>query len=146
MAKFVDINHFRTSPDSVSTTTLLNLAGGEDAKVPQKSGKPRTINARLVLAANYLAESPNRKKDDVDALMGDGGRTFGGRIRWAHPLPPQEETNRRRSRSAQFMEWRMGPEESAIMRESNKTSAKRMMADPIRYDRSPRIRPPEGFS
>ena len=134
MAKFIDLNDFRTSLDSVSTTTLLNLAEGADTKVPQKSGPPKTINARLVLTANYISESSKWKKDDIDALMGNGGRTFGGPLRWCHPLPSQEATNRCRYCSAKFMEWCMQSEESVSARGGIDTSAKRKRIELTPYD------------
>ena len=89
MAKFIDLNDSRTSLDSVSATSLLNLAVGAYAKVQQKSGPPRTINARIVPTANYPPGTHRWKKDDIDALMKNGGRTFGDPIRWSRPLPPQ---------------------------------------------------------
>ena len=145
MAKFIDLNDFRTSLDSVSTTTLLNLADGEDAKVPQKPGPPRTINARLSPAANYHPDPPKWKKDDIGALMGNGGRTFVGSILWIRPLPYQGRLigADRASRSSRNGVW--SPKNLRVC--AREITPPRNVWRPTRSDttRSPRSRPAKGF-
>ena len=107
MAKFVDFNDFRTTLDGIPPSTLLNLAEHAPCKVPQKGGSPVTVTSRVVISANYIAPGGQWKREDIDALLGAKGRTFGGPITWKHPLQTHSHCGDCRRCSADFMTWCM---------------------------------------
>ena len=107
MAKFVDLNDFRTDLPGFTTSGILNVGEYSVTKVPQKSAPPIEIQARLVLTANYLEPGGKWKKADVDALLGTKGRSFGGPLVWKHPLQHQQSCKPCRNCSARFMGWCM---------------------------------------
>ena len=105
MAKFVDLNDFRTTVDGVPPSLLLNLAEYATAKVAQKGAAAVAVRARVAISANYLSAGGLWKQEDLDALLGRKGRTFGGVISWKHPLPTHQQCGSCRHCSASFMNW-----------------------------------------
>ena len=107
LAKFVDLNDFRTSLAGFSPSTVLNLGEFAETKLAQKSGAPVEVRARLCISANYFAANGKWKDEDVDAMIGQKGRVFGGPIVWKHPLPDHTTCGTCRNCSSQFMKWCM---------------------------------------
>ena len=105
LAKFIDLNDFRTSLAGFSPSTLLNLGEHVNTKAPQKSGSPVELRARLVITANYFEAKGKWRQDDVDALIGPDGRCSGGPIVWKHPLPKQQSCPNCRKCASAFMQW-----------------------------------------
>ena len=108
MVKFIDLNDFRASLQNFSPSTVLNLGEFVPTKVAQKSGAAVEVQARLCLTANYFTPSGRWKQIDVDAMLGDKGRVFGGPLAWKHPLPTHSSCGGQCRRCAsRFMQWCM---------------------------------------
>ena len=129
VAKFIDLNDFRTSLDGVPPSAILNLAEFAPTRLPQKGAAPETVQARLVISTNYLSPAGMWKSEDLEALVGPKGRTFGGIIEWRHPLPTHGQCGRCRKCSASFMDWCMSAVSAGKKRKTESSLASQRAGD-----------------